>query len=71
MSDDLVKRLRFCAHIHPQFGNPENGKLFAEAAARIEALEAALLAADELATEAFEIADAMARVAIAREAQDK
>ena len=42
MSDDLVKRLRFCAHIHPQFGNPENGKLFAEAAARIEALEAAL-----------------------------
>jgi hypothetical protein len=40
MNDDLIKRLRFCANIHPQFGYPENGKLFAEAAAALAEAQA-------------------------------
>jgi len=40
--DDLLKRLEFCANLHPKFGHPENGKMFGEALARIKALEVQL-----------------------------
>lgn len=40
MADDLIEKLRFCANLHPQFGYPENGKLFGAAADRITALQA-------------------------------
>ena len=39
MSDDLIERLELCARAHPHPGNPENGKLLLEAAARIRELE--------------------------------
>lgn len=44
---DLIGELRLCAHIHPQFGYPENGKLYGRAATALEAAQAELAEARE------------------------
>lgn len=40
MDDDLIDWLDACARMYPAIGAPKNGKMFAEAAARIRTLAA-------------------------------
>lgn len=47
MTDDILSRLRFCADLHSRCGQPENARLFSEAATEIERLRWALRRIEE------------------------
>ena len=58
MDDDLIDWLDACARMYPAIGAPKNGKMFAEAAARIRTLATARNdALEEAAREARAIED--------------